>query len=137
MLGRHFPVAGCLALCLSVLSVSSAAAQSRASNASAHASAEVPVAVYEALKASGEFVVDSITSTAQSTAVTVTIVGVGISFVLMLAADPEMSERSGPETSLGKVFETSGGLILKVGATVMAFIPDPSARAHIHSRKLS
>ena len=141
---RNHLVRGLLPLLLgpcALLATGTAAAQSNAvseaSTASLDASIEVPVAAYEALKSGGEFVVTGVQASARGTVMTISVLPAAGSLVLLAMIEPDYNIISGePRTSLGKAIETSGGLLLELGDRVIAFIPEPRARAHMHSRKL-
>ncbi len=142
MLRRHliFPI-----LALGVLLGSfhgPASAQSNhvsdASAASLDASVQVPVAVYDALKAGAHFAVTGVQASARGTVLTISVAPAFGSLLLAGLVEPDYNLLSGsPETSVGTALVVSGGLLLMVGSTAIAFIPEPSARAHIHSRRIS
>jgi len=130
-----------LALCLSALSVSAAHAEpqstavSRASSASVYASVEVPVAVFHALKAGGEFVLTGVSASARGAVATISVASAAGAYSLMVLVEPDALSGA-PVTSVGKALKTSGGVFLTLGEEIIAFIPDPSAHSHIHSRRL-
>ena len=142
MLRRHliFPV-----LALGVLLGGfhgSASAQSNhvsdASAASLDASVQVPVAVYDALKAGAHFTVTGVQASARGTVLTISVAPAFGSILLAGLVEPDYNLLSGsPKTSVGTALVVSGGLLLMVGSVAIAFIPEPSARAHIHSRRIS
>lgn len=141
MLRRHlyFPV-----LALGVLLGSfhgPASAQSNhvsdASAASLDASVQVPVAVYDALKAGAHFAVTGVQASAHGTVVTISVAPAFGSILLAGLVEPDYNLLSGsPKTSVGTALVVSGGLLLMVGSTAIAFIPEPSARPHLHSRRV-
>jgi len=141
MLMQRFACRLGLALCLSGLAVSAAHAEpqstavSRASSASVHASVEVPVAVFHALKAGGEFVLTGVNASARGAVATISVASAAGAYSLMVLVEPDALSGA-PVTSVGEVLETAGGVFLSVGKEIIAFIPDPSAHAHIHSRRL-
>jgi len=131
-----------LALCLSGLAISAAHAEpqstavSRASSASVHASVEVPVAVFHALKAGGEFVLTGVSASARGAVATISVATAAGSHTLMVLVEPDALSGA-PVTSVGRALKTSGGVFLSLGEEIIAFIPDPSAHSHIHSRRMS
>ena len=118
-----------------------AAAQSNhlsdASAASLDASVEVPIALYDALKAGAHFTVTGVQASAQGTVLTISVAPAFGSLLLAGLVEPDFNLLSGsPKTSVGTALVVSGGLLLMLGSTAIAFIPDPSARPHIHSRRI-
>lgn len=118
-----------------------AAAQSNhlsdASAASLEASVEVPIALYDALKAGAHFTVTGLQSSARGTLLTISVAPAFGSILLAGLVEPDFNLLSGsPKTSVGTALVVSGGLLLMLGSTAIAFIPDPSARPHIHSRRI-
>ena len=111
---------------------------SDASAASLDASVQVPVAVYDALKAGAHFTVTGVQASARGTVLTISVAPAFGSILLAGLIEPDYNLLSGsPKTSMGTALVVSGGLLLMVGSTVIAFIPEPSARAHLHSRRIS
>ena len=111
---------------------------SDASAASLDASVEVPIAAYEALKAGAHFTVTGVRASARGTVVTISIAPAFGSILLAGLMEPDYNLLSGsPKTSVGTALVVSGGLLLMVGGIAIAFIPEPTARAHIHSRRIS
>ena len=111
---------------------------SDASAASLDASAEVPVAVYDALKAGAHFAVTGVQASAHGTVVTISVAPAFGSILLAGLVEPDYNLLSGsPRTSVGTALVVSGGLLLMVGGLAIAFLPEPSARAHIHGRRIS
>lgn len=111
---------------------------SDASAASLDASVQVPVAVYDALKAGAHFTVTGVQASARGTVLTISVAPAFGSLLLAGLVEPDYNLLSGsPKTSVGKALLVSGGLLLMVGSTAIAFIPEPGARAHIHSRRIS
>jgi len=111
---------------------------SDASTASLDASVQVPVAVYDALKAGAHFAVTGVQASAQGTVLTISVAPAFGSILLAGLIEPDYNLLSGsPQTSVGTALVVSGGLLLMVGSTAIAFLPEPSARAHIHSRRVS
>ncbi len=135
---RRLVVIACLPLALTLGARAQATPpQSRASGASLEASVQVPIAAFEALRASGHFSVVAVQTVARGTVVTIVASGVTISVLTTALIEPDFNFISGhPGTSIGKVMMGSAGLLLKVGEKVLAFIPEPRVRPHIHSRKL-
>jgi hypothetical protein len=120
----------------------SASAQSNhasdASAASLDASVQVPVAVYDALKAGAHFTVTGVQASARGTVLTISVAPAFGSILLAGLVEPDYNLLSGsPKTSVGTALVVSGGLLLMVGSTAIAFLPEPSARSHIHSRRIS
>ncbi|KAF1712899.1 hypothetical protein [Pseudoxanthomonas sacheonensis] len=110
---------------------------SDASAASLEASVEVPIALYDALKAGAHFTVTGVQASARGTLVTISVAPAFGSILLAGLVEPDYSLLSGsPKTSVGTALVVSGGLLLMVGSAAIAFIPDPSARPHIHSRRI-
>lgn len=111
---------------------------SDASAASLDASVQVPVAVYDALKAGAHFTVTGVQASARGTVLTISVAPAFGSILLAGLVEPDYNLLSGsPKTSVGTALVVSGGLLLMVGSVAIAFIPEPSARAHIHSRRIS
>ena len=111
---------------------------SDASAASLEASVEVPVAVYDALKAGAHFTVTGVQASARGTLLTISVAPAFGSILLAGLVEPNYNLLSGsPKTSVGKALVVSGGLLLMVGVEVIAFIPEPGTRMHIHSRRIS
>lgn len=111
---------------------------SDASAASLDASVQVPVAVYDALKAGAHFSVTGVQASARGTVLTISVAPAFGSILLAGLVEPDYNLLSGsPKTSVGTALVVSGGLLLMVGSVAIAFIPEPSARAHIHSRRIS
>lgn len=142
MLRRHFrfPVLA-LGLFLGVLHAPAIAQSDQVSDASAaslDASVEVPVAVYDALKAGAHFTVTGVQASAYGTVVTISVAPAFGSLLLAGLVEPDYHLLSGsPRTSVGTALVVSGGLLLMVGGVAIAFLPEPDARAHIHSRRIS
>ena len=111
---------------------------SDASAASLEASVEVPIAAYEALKAGAHFTVTGVKASARGTLVTISVAPAFGSILLAGLIEPDYNLLSGsPKTSVGKALVVSGGLLLMVGGSAIAFIPEPKTREHIHSRRIS
>lgn len=111
---------------------------SDASAASLDASVQVPVAVYDALKAGARFTVTGVQASARGTVLTISVAPAFGSILLAGLVEPDYNLLSGsPKTSAGTALVVSGGLLLMVGSMAIAFIPEPGARAHIHSRRIS
>lgn len=110
---------------------------SDASAASLDASIEIPIALYDALKAGAHFTVTGVQASARGTVLTISVAPAFGSILLAGLVEPDFNLLSGsPKTSVGTALVVSGGLLLMVGSTAIAFIPDPSARPHIHSRRI-
>lgn len=110
---------------------------SDASAASLEASVEVPIALYDALKAGAHFTVTGVQASARGTVLTISVAPAFGSILLAGRVEPDFNLLSGsPKTSVGTALVVSGGLLLMLGSTAIAFIPDPSARPHIHSRRI-
>ena len=132
-----------LAACVIVLGcllVPPADAQSdaslRQSEASLMASVEVPFAIVGALAQGGKFVISSIAASGAVVAVTVSVVGVGASFVVYLSAEAVKSLAIASGATLEAV-AVSGGWLLMATGEALCFIADEATRAHVHSRRLS
>ena len=111
---------------------------SDASAASLDASVQVPVAVYDALKAGAHFAVTGVQASARGTVLTISVAPAFGSILLAGLVEPDYNLLSGsPKTSVGTALVVSGGLLLMMGSTAIAFIPEPSARAHIHTQRIS
>lgn len=111
---------------------------SDASAASLDASVEVPIAVYDALKAGAHFTVTGVQASARGTLLTISVAPAFGSILLAASVEPDYNLLSGsPRTSVGKTLVVSGGLLLMAGDKAIAFIPEPETRAHIHSRRIS
>jgi len=111
---------------------------SDASAASLEASVQVPIAVYDALKAGAHFAVTGVHASARGTVLTISVAPAFGSLLLAGLVEPDYNLLSGsPKTSVGTALVVSGGLLLMLGSTAIAFIPEPGARAHIHSRRIS
>jgi hypothetical protein len=110
---------------------------SDASAASLDASVEVPIALYDALKAGAHFTVTGVQASARGTVVTILVAPALGSILLAGLVEPDYNLLSGsPKTSVGQALVVSGGLLLMAGGVAIAFIPEPSARPHIHSRRI-
>jgi hypothetical protein len=112
-------------------------AVSEASTASMQASVEVPIAIYEALKAGGRFTITGLQASARGTVMTISLAPALGSVLLVGLIEPDFNLSESPDSSIGKVLVVSAGLLLMLGEKVVAFIPQPRARAHIHSRRLT
>ncbi len=127
-------------LALGCLLVPPADAQSdasqRQSEASLMASAEVPVAVVGALAQGGKFVVSGVAASGAAAVVTISVVGIGASFVLHLSAEAVKSLAIATGQSL-EVVAVSGGWLLMASGEALCFIADDVTRTHVHSRKLT
>ena len=111
---------------------------SDASAGSLDASVEVPIAAYEALKAGAHFTVTAVQASARGTLVTISVAPAFGSLLLAGLVEPDYNLLSGtPKTSVGKALVVSGGLLLMAGGMAIAFIPEPNARPHIHSRRIN
>jgi hypothetical protein len=110
---------------------------SDASAASLDASVEVPIALYDALRAGAHFTVTGVQASARGTVLTISVAPAFGSLLLAGLVEPDYNLLSGsPKTSVGTVLVVSGGLLLMVGSVAIAFIPEPGARPHIHSRRI-
>lgn len=111
---------------------------SDASVASLDASVQVPIAVYDALKAGARFTVTGVQASARGAVLTISVAPAFGSILLAGLVEPVYNLLSGsPKTSVGTALVVSGGLLLMVGSVAIAFIPEPSARPHIHSRRIT
>ena len=108
----------------------------RQSEASLMASVEVPVAIVGALAQGGKFVVSGIAASGAMVAVTVSVVGLGASFVVYLSAEAVKSLAVASGTTLQAV-SVSGGWLLMTTGEALCFIADETTRRHVHSRRIS
>lgn len=108
----------------------------RQSEASLMASVEVPVAIVAALAQGGKFVVSGVAASGTVVAVTVSVVGLGASFVVHLSVEAVRSLALASGQALEAV-AVSGGWLLMTAGEALCFIADDTARAHVHSRRLS
>ena len=133
-----FRLAACM-VALACLLVPPADAQSdaslRQSDASLMASVEVPVAVVGALAEGGRFVVSGVAASGATVAVTVSVVGLGASFVVHLSAEAAKSLAIATGKTL-EVVAVSGGWLLMAAGEALCFIADATTRGHVHSRQL-
>ena len=134
-----FRLAACV-VALGCLLVPPADAQSdasmRQSEASLMASAEVPVAVVGALAQGGRFVVSGVAASGATVAVTVSVVGLGASFVVHLSAEAVKSMAIATGRTL-EVVAVSGGWLLMASGEALCFVADDATRAHLHSHQIS
>lgn len=134
-----FRLAACV-VALGCLLVPPADAQSdasmRQSEASLMASAEVPVAVVGALAQGGKFVVSGVAASGAAVAVTVSVVGLGASFVVHLSAEAVKSMAIATGRTL-EVVAVSGGWLLMASGEALCFVADDATRAHLHSHQIS
>lgn len=128
-----------LTVALACLLVPPADAQSdasgRHSEASVMASVEVPVAVVGALVAGGKFVITGVAVSGGAVAVTVSVVGLGASFVVHLTAEAAKSLAIASGTAVEAV-AVSGGWLLMAAGEALCFVADERTRAHVHSREI-
>jgi hypothetical protein len=108
----------------------------RQSEASLMASVEVPVAIVAALAQGGKFVVSGVAASGAVVAVTVSVVGLGASFVVYLSVEAVKSLALASGQALEAV-AVSGGWLLMTAGEALCFIADDTARTHVHSRRLS
>ena len=108
----------------------------RQSEASLMASVEVPVAIVAALAQGGKLVVSGVVASGAMVAVTVSVVGLGASFVVYLSVEAVKSLALASGQALEAVV-VSGGWLLMTAGEALCFIADDTARAHVHSRRLS
>ncbi len=134
-----FRLAACV-VALSFLLVPPADAQSdasmRQSEASVMASVEVPVAIVGALAQGGKFVISGVAASGAAVAVTVSVVGLGASFVVYLSAEAVKSLAIATGKTL-EVVAVSGGWLLMTAGEALCFVADDVSRAHVHSRQMS
>jgi hypothetical protein len=134
-----FRLAACV-VALGCLLVPPADAQSdasmRQSEASLMASVEIPVAVVGALAQGGKFVVSGVAASGAAVAVTVSVVGLGASFVVHLSAETVKSLAIATGRTLEAV-AVSGGWLLMASGEALCFIADDAARVHIHSHRIA
>lgn len=109
---------------------------SRASEASLAASVEVPIAAVSALAAGSEFVVTGVVASGAVVAVTVSAVGVGVSFVVYLSVEAVKALGLSAGHALEAV-AVSGGWLLMASGEAICFIADEATRSHIHSREIT
>ena len=133
-----FRLAACV-VALSCLLVPPADAQSdasmRQSEASVMASVEVPIAIVGAFAQGGKFVVSSVAASGAMVAVTVSVVGLGASFVVYLSAEAVKSLAIATGKTL-EVVAVSGGWLLMTAGEALCFVADSVTRAHVHSRRM-
>ncbi|MES2670424.1 MAG: hypothetical protein V4673_08435 [Pseudomonadota bacterium] len=108
----------------------------RQSEASLMASVEVPVVIVAALAQGGKFVVSGVAASGAVVAVTVSVVGLGASFVVYLSVEAVKSLALASGQALEAV-AVSGGWLLMTAGEALCFIADDTARTHVHSRRLS
>jgi hypothetical protein len=108
----------------------------RQSEASLMASVEVPVAIVAALAQGGKLVVSGVVASGAMVAVTVSVVGLGASFVVYLSVEAVKSLALASGQALEAV-AVSGGWLLMTAGEALCFIADDTARTHVHSRRLS
>lgn len=139
---RHMPLryriaAAVLALgCLLIPPADAEPGASRASEASLAASVEVPIAAVSALAAGSEFVVTGVVASGTVVAVTVSAVGVGVSFVVYLSVEAVKALGLSAGHALEAV-AVSGGWLLMASGEAICFIADEATRTHIHSREIT
>jgi hypothetical protein len=125
---------------LGCLLVPPADAQSDASllqsESSLMASVEVPVAIVGALAQGGKFVVSGVVTSGAAVAVTVSVVGLGASFVVYLSAEAVKSLAIASGRTLEAV-AVSGGWLLMATGEALCFVADDVARTHLHSRRIA
>ena len=134
-----FRLAACM-VALACLLVPPADAQSdaslRQSDASLMASVEVPVAVVGALAEGGRFVVSGVAASGAAVAVTVSVVGLGASFVVHLSAEAVKALAIATGRTLEAV-AVSGGWLLMAAGEALCFVADDVTRTHVHSQQMS
>ena len=134
-----FRLAACV-VALGCLLVPPADAQSNASmrqsEASVMASVEVPVAIVGALAQGGKFVISGVAASGAAVAVTVSVVGLGASFVVYLSAEAVKSLAIATGKTL-EVVAVSGGWLLMTAGEALCFVADDVTRTHVHSRQFS
>lgn len=108
----------------------------RQSQASVMASVEVPIAVVGALAEGGKFVVSGVAASGAVVAVTVSVVGLGASFVVYLSVEAVKSLAIASGMAL-EVVAVSGGWLLMAAGEALCFIADETTRAHVHSRQIT
>lgn len=124
----------CLATSLPAAAAIQSDGASRHSQASLAASVEVPVAAVSALAHGSAAVVSGIGVAAGSVAVTVSLVGAGASFVVVLSAEAVRRLGLVVGTALSVTAVASGWLI-SAGGEALCFIANDAARPHIHSHR--
>lgn len=110
-------------------------ALSQASELSLAVSVEAPAAALSALAEGGKFVVGAVAISGGVALITVSAVGVGVSFVVAVSLE---ALKSGA-ISVGHTIEAvavSGGWLLYAGSEAVCFIADEITRAHLHSREI-
>lgn len=111
-------------------------AMSRQSNASMMASAQVPVAMVEALSAGGRFSITALEASGEAVVLTVSGVGLAASAVIVVSA--ELVRRLGIVAGTAIVaVAVSGGWILRAAGEGIAFVADALTRPFIHSTRIS
>ena len=124
---------------ISCLLMSPADAQSeasqRASEASVLAAVEVPVSIGHALSEGGKVVVTGIAASGATVALTVSVVGLGTSFVVHLSAEAVRDLALASGRTLDAV-SVDGGWLLMTDGEAVCFVANEAARSHIHSREI-
>lgn len=111
-------------------------ALSRQSDASLLASADVPVAMVDALSAGGRFSVTALEASGE--AVVLTVSGVGLATSAMIIVSAELARRLGIVAGTAIVaVAVSGGWILSAAGEGLAFVADAITRPFIHSMRVS
>jgi hypothetical protein len=128
--------AGCLFAGLSAPAASAPQSDgaSRHSQASLAASIEVPVAIVHALGHGASAVVSGVGAVAGSVAVTISVAGVGASFVVYLSVDAVRRLGIAVGTAVS-VTAVATGWIISAGGEALCFIANDSVRPHIHSHR--
>lgn len=127
-------------IALSCLLMSPADAQSegsqRDSEASVLSAMEIPVSVGHALSEGGKVVVTGVAFSGATAALTVSVVGAGASFVVVIAADAahDLSLTAGRTLEAVSV---EGGWLLMTGGEAVCFVANDAARAHAHAREIA
>lgn len=130
-------LAGAVCLAPSIPTKAQSNRVSEASAASLEASVQVPLAIFDALKAGGRFTLTGVQASAEGTVLVISVAPAVGSLLLTAMIEPGYDLLSAsPRTSAGTVLVVSGGLLLMLGHTAIAFLPDPSTRPLIHSRRI-
>lgn len=127
------------AVLVSCLLMSPADAQSeasqRASEASVLAVVEIPASVGHALSEGGRVVITGVALSGATVALTVSVVGTGASFVVVLAADAAHALSLASGRTLDAV-SVDGGWLLMTDGEAVCFVANDAARSHIHGREI-
>lgn len=125
-----------IGLLASATALAQSNAISRQSDASLRASAQVPVAMVDALSAGGRFSVTARETSGEAVVLTLSVAGLATSAVIVVSA--ELVRRLGivAGTAIG-VVAVSGGWLLSVAGEAVAFVADAVTRPFLHSMRIA